>query len=608
MWIVGMLAAGAVGAVVLASCTVDKDGLSFEGQAGASGGGVGGATAPNGSTKAGGAGVSACDPAPCLHGGKCTDLDGGRYQCACSPGYGGTRCEIDIDDCAVDRCKNGGACADRINDYECQCSVGYEGKNCELPKDDCTGMPCQNGGTCVDGTARFTCVCQAGFSGLTCERTVSGCDDAPCLNGACSDLPTGYTCACADGFTGNNCEIDIDECLEQPCKNDGECIDGVNARTCRCKAGTGGPDCASDVDECAANPCRNGGECTNGSPGFECRCPPEWTGKTCDLDVDECASAGACPADRACVNEAGGHECPCAPGGVGPDCERVFDILPAVEQDRDCTALDVSADGSVVVGWCTKATSSGLTAYRWSESSGLEILEGLPNPGPRAVSDDGSVIAGTYDGGPGDTVFRWTRSTGMVAIGLSGTASMNADGSVIAAGSGRWTASGIQDITPLIDADALSGDGNVIVGPGPHGQGSYRWTPSSVVELERPSGATFIAAAAITTDGSMVVGRLDINNAVTGIIWNGTEVISGNGMPLLAAVSGDGSVIVTANPAGLWDRTQGVRDLRQLLNAKGAAIPESKLFAFAISRDGRYVIGEIQIPGEPHRGYRAKLP
>jgi uncharacterized membrane protein len=196
----------------------------------------------------------------------------------------------------------------------------------------------------------------------------------------------------------------------------------------------------------------------------------------------------------------------------------------------------------------------------------------------------------------------------MVAIGLSGTASMNANGSVIAAGSQRWTASGTQDITPLIDAGALSGDGNVIVGPGPHGQGAYRWTPSSVDELAMPSGATFIFAGAITTDGSMIVGRLDINNTVAGIIWNGTEVISGNGMPYLSAVSGDGSVIVAYHPAGIWDRTQGVRDLRQLLNAKGAALPESKLFASAISRDGRYVVGQIQVPGEPQRAYRAKLP
>jgi hypothetical protein len=79
-------------------------------------------------------------------------------------------------------------------------------------------------------------------------------------------------------------------------------------------------------------------------------------------------------------------------------------------------------------------------------------------------------------------------------------------------------------------------------------------------------------------------------------------------LPLFSAVSGDGSVIVASNPAGIWDRTQGVRDLRQLLNAKGAAVPESKIFASAISRDGRYVIGQIQVPGEPHRGYRAKLP
>jgi len=611
MWIVGLLAAGAVGAATLAGCSVDRDGFEFDERAGESGG-VGGAGGARGSSQGGGgsgASGSGCDASPCLHGGHCTDADGGRYQCACAPGYGGPRCEVDLDDCAVDRCKNGGVCVDRVNDYECQCPVGYGGKDCELPKDDCDGMPCQNGGECVDGNARYTCVCQAGFSGLDCERAVSGCADAPCLNGECRDAFVGYTCECAAGFTGRNCEIDIDECLTQPCENDGECIDGVNARTCRCKAESTGPDCEVDVDECAEdNPCQHGGECTNLDPGFECSCPPEWTGKTCELDVDECATAGACPAGRVCVNESGGHDCPCAPGAVGPDCERIFDILPAVENHPDCTGMDVSADGSVVVGLCKLEGWNGQSTYRafrWTETSGLESLaEGLA----RSVSDDGSVVVGEYYPLSLGMAFRWTRATGTVAIGVGSNAIMNADGSVIAAGSQRWTASGIQDISPVVSANAMSGDGNVIVGDGPFGESTVRWTPSSASELPLPSGGTRAFANGITTDGSVVVGRLYLEDTVGGIVWDGDEIISGSGVPELSAISGDGSVIIAYNPPGIWDRTQGFRDLRQLLNAKGAGIPEGELYATAISRDGRYIAGTMQVKDEPDRAFRAKLP
>ena len=40
---------------------------------------------------------------------------------------------LDIDDCAVNTCKNS-ICVDKINDYDCVCSSGFTGKNCETGK------------------------------------------------------------------------------------------------------------------------------------------------------------------------------------------------------------------------------------------------------------------------------------------------------------------------------------------------------------------------------------------------------------------------------------------------------------------------------------------
>jgi uncharacterized membrane protein len=308
------------------------------------------------------------------------------------------------------------------------------------------------------------------------------------------------------------------------------------------------------------------------------------------------------------VNEDGGYECPCAPGGVGPDCERIFDILPVVEHYHECLALGVSADGSVVVGSCTQSAGSGRVAYRWSETSGVEALQGdLKEPAARNVSADGSVISGFFSGDSAGTAFRWTRSTGMLNIGISGRVAMNADGTVIAGGSVRWTPTGTRSIDPLIDADAISDDGNVIVGPGPFGESAMRWTPSAVDELPVPSGVDYVAPSGISSDGSTIVGRADYADTVAGILWRGNKVTSSSAMPQLVAVSGDGSVIVAA-PAGTWDETRGVRDVRQLVSAQGAEVPESKIYATAISRDGRYIVGEIQVTNQPRRAFRAKLP
>ena len=134
-----------------------------------------------------------------------------------------------------------------------------------------------------------------------------------------------------------------------------------------------------------------------------------------------------------------------------------------------------------------------------------------------------------------------------------------------------------------------------------------RWTPSSADELPVPSGADYVAPLGISADGSTIVGRADYGNTVAGIVWRGTKVTSSSAIPQLVAISGDGSVIVSA-PAGTWDETRGVRDLRQLVSAQGADVPESKIYAIAISRDGRYVVGEIQVTNQPPRAFRAKLP
>jgi len=78
-------------------------------------------------------------------------------------------------------------------------------------------------------------------------------------------------------------------------------------------------------------------------------------------------------------------------------------------------AVDVSADGSVVVGWAYNTAGNG-RAFRWTQSTGLQDLGTLGGCCSEAsgVSADGSVVVGYAQNADGQwRAFRWTASGGM---------------------------------------------------------------------------------------------------------------------------------------------------------------------------------------------------
>ncbi len=102
-------------------------------------------------------------------------------------------------------------------------------------------------------------------------------------------------------------------------------------------------------------------------------------------------------------------------------------------------ALDISADGSDIVGWSDNGIRD--EAFRWKASTGLVGLGTLPNSRTRAegISADGSTIYGTgFRQTPGITTpfFSWTEAAGMVEIGTlvqgGGIGQVSADGSYFA--------------------------------------------------------------------------------------------------------------------------------------------------------------------------------
>lgn len=163
-------------------------------------------------------------------------------------------------------------------------------------------------------------------------------------------------------------------------------------------------------------------------------------------------------------------------------------------------ATGVSADGLVVVGVGLAKSLFGdphLDAARWpGGGTSIDDLGDLPGPADfntaRGASADGAVLVGEGDGSAGIEGWFWTSGSGMQALpGVpgaqlrTGAAAISSDGSTLvglantAASSTarleavRWTGPGYTTLellgslgSPSSQANAVSGDGRIVVGTG----------------------------------------------------------------------------------------------------------------------------------------------
>nr|AYN71348.1 cadherin 1 [Oscarella pearsei] len=137
-----------------------------------------------------------CDQNPCLYGGTCRTLENSTFQCECSIGFVGDRCQTDVNECDPNLCRNGGICQNGHGGYRCNCRERYQGLNCETDLTVCRNLPCK---------ANQHCVTEPNSDSYDC---VSLCDPNPCLHGgACVQVRDTITCECPFGFDGNRCEL-----------------------------------------------------------------------------------------------------------------------------------------------------------------------------------------------------------------------------------------------------------------------------------------------------------------------------------------------------------------------------------------------------------------
>uniref|UniRef100_A0A8C0AXX0 Protocadherin Fat 4 n=1 Tax=Buteo japonicus TaxID=224669 RepID=A0A8C0AXX0_9AVES len=130
------------------------------------------------------------------------------FVCRCMPGYDGSLCETDIDECLPSPCHNDGTCHNLVGGFSCSCLEGFTGMACERDVNECLSNPCKNGAACQNFPGSFNCVCKTGYTGKTCDSTVNYCECNPCFNGgSCQSGVEGYYCHCPFGVFGNHCEL-----------------------------------------------------------------------------------------------------------------------------------------------------------------------------------------------------------------------------------------------------------------------------------------------------------------------------------------------------------------------------------------------------------------
>jgi len=179
-----------------------------------------------------------CEPVcdvPCHNGGKCI----APSVCGCAPGYSGTNCQEDINECLlgedVHKCLGDSICVNRVGWFYCACKRGYKSYHNPLDKttsctdvDECEASThtCHESALCLNTLGSYSCYCG--------ERAHQQCSTDCVLDG--KDFLDGSSWT--DGCNRCNCDAGRVTCSQLSCDcsvpgtDRGCCPECYDKRTC----------------------------------------------------------------------------------------------------------------------------------------------------------------------------------------------------------------------------------------------------------------------------------------------------------------------------------------------------------------------------------------
>ncbi|MBL9031965.1 MAG: hypothetical protein JNM80_09690 [Phycisphaerae bacterium] len=304
----------------------------------------------------------------------------------------------------------------------------------------------------------------------------------------------------------------------------------------------------------------------------------------------------------------------------------------------------VSADGRTAVG-------DSSSPRRWSAATGVQNLGTTARGVAYACSIDGSIIVGNLN----DVPFCWTMATGIQMLPLppgtvpqteSDARGVSADGTVI--GGTVWDSAsgsyipvtwrnGTLEVPTLppgwrdVIAEAVSGDGSVVIGTRNYYRAGYRWTaaagfedvPPMPQQPHSPLGSVY--PRSISHDGTVIVGAREptpIGGWVPfrwryGQAVENLPIIPGFNHGIARDVSDDGKTVIgyvfndaSSYNAFIWKEGRGSMLLRDYLAEVGVVVPAGVTLSLGkgLSASGLVIFGQCFGTGCPGGAFRAEVP
>jgi uncharacterized membrane protein len=274
------------------------------------------------------------------------------------------------------------------------------------------------------------------------------------------------------------------------------------------------------------------------------------------------------------------------------------------------SARDASLNGNYITGYQQLGNFQYLS-FRLVGGVSTDLGDlpgGSDNTLALSISQDGQTIVGLGNfafGVDGDQGFVWTPVTGIRGIGFLPGGNIS-------------------------QAVGVSGNGQVIVGNSNNAARvslAVRSTPQGLVSLgDLPGGIEDSGAYKASFDGSVIIGRSNSANGYEGFRWTAVtgmqplgDLPGGMFVSTPQDVTDDGSTIVGYSHTGssvsvgeeafIWDTVNGMRNLKQVLQADyGLNLAGWTLTrANAMSADGSVIVGD-GIIGGARRGWVAVIP